>query len=95
MASEDDNDFVAVNGEKCTKVSPSGEEPLTSAETSGGPQMFELPTVHNLQDCFDIPALLPTLSLPVFLSKSVILADFPVTKCTSLFGRTKVQPQPQ
>ena len=61
-ASEDDDDFVAVNREKHVKVSPPVKEPLTSAETSGEPQTVESPAICHVQDHFDIPALPPKFS---------------------------------
>ena len=56
------------------KVPPSGEEPLTSTETSGEPQTAELPNTHNAQDRFDIPALLPKFS-PDELIGAAFLCD--------------------
>ena len=71
---EDDDDFVTANGEKCVKVPSSGEEPLTSTETSGEPQTAELPNVCNVQDRFDAPVLLPKFS-PDELIGAAFLCD--------------------
>ena len=71
---EDDDDFVTVNGEKCTKVSSSGDKPLPNTETSGEPQTAESPTICNAQGRFGAPALPPKFS-PDDLIGTAFLCD--------------------